>query len=252
MGDRRKVGRCPTGMVYEETLRLVDEEGGSSCVRRVTIELKKPTRNGESEIGSDEPAQGGGRRSHRRGPLSAALDGRKAFHELDQRCTVRSRPWVIRERRLLSFCVAFFLQCDQRGETALNTVHGAKPNAKTFRVIIWRANWQRLSRDDDSRSAEEWTRHFASLSAAELARILKNVGRQSLPRSFSQNVRGPKKPPPSEPAPNDILMSLPLRFCYTQHEKPCGASLKDWLDKANRTELGAHHQECLCPLFSTC
>jgi hypothetical protein len=48
MGDRRKVGRCPTGMVYEETLRLVDEEGKFLDVRRVTIELKKPTRRNVS------------------------------------------------------------------------------------------------------------------------------------------------------------------------------------------------------------
>ena len=42
----------------------------------------------------------------------------------------------------------------------------------------------------------EWTRHFASLTPAELARILKTLAAKVRPDRFRKNVRGPKKPPP--------------------------------------------------------
>ena len=50
LGERRKIGRCPTGMLYEQKMRLIDQKGKTKEVRRVTIELKTPTRNGETEI----------------------------------------------------------------------------------------------------------------------------------------------------------------------------------------------------------
>jgi hypothetical protein len=44
--------------------------------------------------------------------------------------------------------------------------------------------------------AEEWTKHFAALTPAELARILKTLAAKVRPDRFRKNVRGPKKPPP--------------------------------------------------------
>jgi hypothetical protein len=42
----------------------------------------------------------------------------------------------------------------------------------------------------------QWTRHFASLSPAALARILKALAAKVRPGRFRKNVRGPKKPRP--------------------------------------------------------
>ena len=49
-GRAPQIGRCPTGVIYEQTMRLMDEEGKFLDVRRVTIVLKTPTRDGETEI----------------------------------------------------------------------------------------------------------------------------------------------------------------------------------------------------------
>ena len=49
-GTRRQVGRVETGMVYEQPVRLVDEQGRPLRVRRVTLVLDVPTRDGETEI----------------------------------------------------------------------------------------------------------------------------------------------------------------------------------------------------------
>src|SRR5262249_36605696 len=49
LGQRRAKGRCPTGWVYEQRLRL-EAEGESRVVRRVTVELDQPTTDGDTEI----------------------------------------------------------------------------------------------------------------------------------------------------------------------------------------------------------
>lgn len=47
---RRRLGRTKTGVLYEQRLWLEDEDGGELVVRRVTLKLDRPTRDGETEI----------------------------------------------------------------------------------------------------------------------------------------------------------------------------------------------------------
>jgi hypothetical protein len=49
VGKKKKVGRCETGMVYEQRIRL-EYDGRALTFRRVTIELDTPTRDGDTEI----------------------------------------------------------------------------------------------------------------------------------------------------------------------------------------------------------
>jgi hypothetical protein len=50
-GKARYVGRCPTGRVYEQAAVLTDPATGRELtVRRVTVRLHKPTRDGDGEI----------------------------------------------------------------------------------------------------------------------------------------------------------------------------------------------------------
>jgi IS4 transposase len=50
VGPRRAEGRCETGRVYEQRLRLRDRRGKVLVVRRVTVELDQPTQDGDTEI----------------------------------------------------------------------------------------------------------------------------------------------------------------------------------------------------------
>ena len=50
MGERRPCGRSETGAVFEQEMRLGDGDGGTMVVRRITVELDTPTRDGETEI----------------------------------------------------------------------------------------------------------------------------------------------------------------------------------------------------------
>ncbi len=48
--EQRRVGQTSTGTLYERKLWLQDENGKEMMVRQITLKLKKPTRDGESEI----------------------------------------------------------------------------------------------------------------------------------------------------------------------------------------------------------
>lgn len=50
MGERRELGRSERGKVYEQTVRLRNEQGQELSIRRITIELDQPTRDGETEL----------------------------------------------------------------------------------------------------------------------------------------------------------------------------------------------------------
>src|SRR5512135_3113886 len=50
MSERRPCGRSETGAVFEQEMHLSDGDGGTMRVRRITVELDAPTRDGETEI----------------------------------------------------------------------------------------------------------------------------------------------------------------------------------------------------------
>jgi hypothetical protein len=50
VGRRRRVGRIDSGMVYEQDLRLTTADGQEITVRRVTLKLDEPTRDGDTEL----------------------------------------------------------------------------------------------------------------------------------------------------------------------------------------------------------
>lgn len=50
VGERRLLGRTDRGQVYEQAVRLSNEQGQQLLVRRITIVLDQPTRDGETEL----------------------------------------------------------------------------------------------------------------------------------------------------------------------------------------------------------
>ena len=50
VGERASRGRCETGEVFEQTVPLSNDEGEFLVVRRITVELDQPTRDGDRTI----------------------------------------------------------------------------------------------------------------------------------------------------------------------------------------------------------
>jgi Transposase DDE domain len=49
-GTLRQRGRCETGRIFEQRVTFLDEDGEARRIRRITVRLDRPTRDGDSEI----------------------------------------------------------------------------------------------------------------------------------------------------------------------------------------------------------
>lgn len=199
LGKRRRIGRCPTGTIYEQAMRLFHADGQTLDVRRITIELDKPTRDGETEI-------------HLVTNLAAdVVDARRAadlyllrwtvenaFQELDQALASEIKTLAYPSAALLSFCVALLtynlvsvvksaLAVEHKGEVERSTLSGYYLAGEIA------AAYHGLS---IAVSPRQWQRYFAALSPAKMAETLKTLASHVQPDRFRKNVRGPKKPRP--------------------------------------------------------
>ena len=197
LGKRRYVGRTANGeRIYEQNLQL-EYEGRTRVVRRVTVELKSPTRDGDTEL-----------------HLLTNLTARQAtarkvaelyrqrwtienvFHELTMvlRCEVRTLGYP--KAALFLFCVALLL------ENTLAMLQGS------LRAVHGDAVVEELS--SDSLAYEMQTTYsgmliaipaahwepFGTMPLAEFVRHLKSLAQQVDVSFHRKRRRGPKKPPP--------------------------------------------------------
>jgi hypothetical protein len=196
---RRKVGPCPTGTIYQQKARLTDGEGNSLLVRRVTVALKKPTRNGETEIHllTNLPARDANART------VADLYLRRwtvenACQELDQALHSEIKTLGYPGAALLSFCVALLTyNVISVVKSALAAVHGSEAERQSLSGYYLAGELAAAYHGMMiAVPAKTWTRHFASLTSAALAGILKTLAGKVRPERFRKNIRGPKKPGP--------------------------------------------------------
>jgi IS4 transposase len=199
LGTRRKIGRCPTGTIYEQKMRLWDAKGNWKDIRRVTVKLKKPTRDGDTEIHllTNLPARDANART------VADLYLRRwtvenAFQELGQALHSEINTLGYPKAALLCFCVAILAyNAVSVVKSALAAVHGRKAERQTISGYYLAGELAAAYHGMAiAVPAEEWTRRFGSLSAHELARSLKALATKVRPDRFRKNVRGPKKPRP--------------------------------------------------------
>ena len=197
LGERHKIGRCPRGMIYEQQMQLTDEAGKSKTIRRVTIELKEPTRDGETEIHvlTNLPKTVANARSVANLYLHRWTVER-AFHELDQAFNGEIKTLGYPGAALLSFCVALLAyNVTSVVKSALVATHGDKAKREDLSGYYLAGEVAATYHGMMIAIPEaEWTTRFALLNHAELARILKALAANVHLNRFRKNRRGPKKP----------------------------------------------------------
>jgi hypothetical protein len=205
-GERRHRGRCPTGRISEQKMRLTDDTGRVMIVRRITIELKKPTRNGEREIHlvTNLPVE----RANARAVAELYLYRwtiEKAFHELDQAFHGEINTLGYPGAALLSFCVALLTyNVVSVVKSALEATPGMKAQRENLSGYYLTGEMAAAYHGMMiAIEPAEWTRQFGSLSPAELSQVLKGMAAHVPPDRFRKNVRGPKKPPPKRSSAKD-------------------------------------------------
>ena len=197
LGQRRRIGECDTGVVYEQRLQ-VGLEKEAFRLRRVTIVLNHPTRDGarEMHILSNLP------RADADALEVAAIYRRRwtienAFQELGQSLHGEIKTLCYPKAALLAFCIALYTY------NAVSTIKAAMRGANPEQTVDMISSYYLAS---ELRAGyfgaviaifpREWTRTFAHITPAKLAAILLELARPIPVERFRKNKSSPKKPPP--------------------------------------------------------
>jgi IS4 transposase len=198
VGKRRSCGRIETGKVFEQTIRVSHDDGEVLFLRRITVALDRPTRDGGTEIHilTNLPAKDA------RAKAIAELYRKRwtietAFAELEATLNGEVETLGYPKAALFAFCVALVAyNLLSVVKAALRSVHGAKvvteevsgyyladEVAGTYRGMM-------IAIPED-----EWA-VFQDLSPVELGQVLQDLARKVRLSEFRKQPRGPKKPQP--------------------------------------------------------
>jgi len=197
LGKRRYVGRTDTGRLYEQRGRIQDEAGNVLELRRLTIALDKPTRDGDTEIHilTNLPARV-------RAKVIARLYQKrwsiaKAFQELTVALPCEVNTLAYPKAALFGFCVAV-LAFNVRSvvKAALRAVHGAEKIDEVLSTSYLADEIAGTHRGMMIAIPEEEWNVFATMTPAQFANVLKALARKVDLAKLTKHPRGPKKPPP--------------------------------------------------------
>jgi IS4 transposase len=200
VGKRKARGRIETGVVFEQTLRATNDAGEVLFLRRVSVVLDKPTRDGDTEIHllTNLPTRDA------RARVIANLYRRRwtietAFQELEATLNGEIDTLGYPKAALFAFCVALVsYNVMSTVKAALRAAHGAE--AITEEVSgYYLADEVRMSYRGMMRAIpkDEWV-EFQEMPAEELAAILVGWARTVPLSEYRKSHRGPKKPKPKK------------------------------------------------------
>ena len=200
VGKRKARGRVETGAVYEQTLRAIGDAGEVLLLRRVTVVLDKPTRDGDREIHllTNLPAKVAPARviaelyrrrlDHRDGLRGIGGDARGG-----DRHAGLSQGGAVRLLRGLGV-----VQRDEHGQGGAARSHGAAVIDEKFSGYYLadevRMNYRGMMR---AIPKEEWV-EYQEMPAEELAAALVGWARTVPLSEYRKSPRGPKKPRPEK------------------------------------------------------
>jgi IS4 transposase len=200
VGKRKARGRIETGAVFEQTLRATNDAGEILFLRRVSVILDQPTRDGDTEIHllTNLPVRDA------RARVIANLYRRRwtletAFQELEATLEGEINTLGYPKAALFAFCVALL------SYNVMSTVKAALRAAHGAAVITEQFSWYylvdevRMSHRGMMRAIpkDEWV-EFQEMPATELATILVGWARTVPLSEYRKSPRGPKKPKPKK------------------------------------------------------
>lgn len=200
-GERKRIGRIETGMVFEQQVELYDPEREETLwVRRITVVLDGPTRDGEEEIHllTNLP-----RRAADAKRVAQLYQKRWTIETLFQTLTVtlccEINTLGYPKAALFGFCLALLAyNAVSLVKTALGAVHGAE---RVANEVSWHRLCTHLSRVYGGMTiaipAPAW-RVFHQLTDEQLVELLKELAAKVEMSKFRKHPRGPKKPPPKK------------------------------------------------------
>jgi hypothetical protein len=204
LGKRIRVGRCKSGTVYEQAMEIrnphePDPQRQVIRVRRITIELDAPTRDGESVIHlvTDVPAEAADAITLAELYL-CRWTIENAFQEIDQALRSEVHTLCYPKAALLAFCVALTTY------NVLSTIKAAMRSAHRDPSLLMELSGYYLAEEISATywgmmiaiEPSRWTDQFAGATAMEMAELLRTLAARADPRRFKKRHRGLRRPPP--------------------------------------------------------
>jgi hypothetical protein len=201
-GPRRGVGHDARGhALYEQTLCLTEPDTGATLVvRRITVQLHTPTRDGETQLHiltnlpvTEAPAA-----------LISALYADRwtietAFQHLtvDFACEVDTLGYP--RAALFGFCVALVAyNVVALVKGALRAAHGAEYVEEQLSMYYLTLEVAQVATGMDiAVEAEAWE-VFRHMNTAEFTTTLVAIAQRLDTKKYTKHKRGPKKPPPNQ------------------------------------------------------
>ncbi len=201
VGTRKRRGKTDTGRVYEQDMRLQNPATGETLmVRRITVVLKEPTRDGETEIHilTNVPAKDANAR------VIANLYAKRwtietMFQELTVALTCEINTLGYPKAALFGFCLALVAyNAVSLVKASLRAVHGSQTVDKQF---SWYYLCMHLAKVYGGMMIAIPSRRwdvFREMEDVRFARVLKQLAANIDLAKFQKHPRGPKKPPPKK------------------------------------------------------
>ncbi len=200
VGTRKAKGKTGTGKVYEQQLRVTDPSGKTLTLRRITVRLKNPTRDGDTEIHllTNLPTR------QASAAKVATLYAKRwtietMFQELTETLTCEINTLGYPKAALFGFCLALLAYHSVVIiKAALRAVHGRDTVEQEISGYYLSLE---ISQTYDGMMVAIPRRHwkqFRAMTPAALARVLKQLAANVSLRRYKKHPRGPKKPPPKK------------------------------------------------------
>lgn len=200
LGKRLKSGRCEKGTVYEQAMEIVDPDTGETMVvRRITIELDRPTRDGDKEIHlvSNVPAEMADGIA-----LAEAYRDRwsveSALQELGQSLHAEINTLTYPRAALLAFAVAMMTyNVISVMKAALRSVHGEAAAPENLSGYYLASELKAVYGGMMvAIPGNHWQQRFGTASTRAMSQFLKRCAKHVRLDVYLKNKRGPKKRPP--------------------------------------------------------
>ena len=195
-GEERVVGRCESGTLYEQWVRVSDSEGNSRRFRRIRIVLNKATRDGDKELTLLTNLS----KTAAHAKLIAQMYRKRwsietAFQELEAHLHSEINSLGYPKAALFGFCVAlvaYNVLAVVKG--ALRSVHGEHTIANEVSGYYLAGHLQRTYDGMMIAIAEEQWTIFQRMSEQTFAATLQQLASKVNLAKFKKHKRGPKKP----------------------------------------------------------
>lgn len=195
-GERRAKGRCETGQLYEQEAATVMSDR-TLKMRRITLVLDEPTRDGETEIhvltnlpAKDASAKKVAELYQKRWRIE------NRFYEVTQTLNCEPNTLGYPKAALFAFCLAMVASNGVALlKASLRAVHDAEDVANMSQHYMTTDIVEPLAGMMIVLPPAAW-QTFRAMPAADLAKTLRQIASHVDPAYYRKAKRGPKKPQP--------------------------------------------------------